>query len=151
LQDCLKFSSTTTAPDLKENFSLTSRVKPSRELLTRGLEVLYPEEVESDMIKKYLKEERGIILDPYIKYPDKDILAVFPGATIIRRSEIIPEMRGYKFGICKYSISCSNYSRNNYFCAYNNYSRLDENGKLRCYVRIENQGKHSLKKLSTEQ
>ncbi|MFA5856051.1 MAG: hypothetical protein WC867_01735 [Candidatus Pacearchaeota archaeon] len=144
-------SSITTAPDLKENFSLTSSVKPTRELFTRGLEVLDSDEVESDKIKKYLKEERGITLDQDMKYIDKDILAVFPGATIIRRSEIIPEMRGYRLGICKYSISCRDYVRDSYYCAYNNYNRLDEKGKLGCYFRIENLGKLGAKKSNTEQ
>jgi len=93
-------------------------------------------QTELEKIVRYLKEEKGINIDPEQAYKQgSDIVAAFPGNRVIRRSNVIAEMKGHKLGRCKYGSRCESFRDDLVVCCCNNYHMIPEGSEIpTCYL-----------------
>lgn len=90
---------------------------------------------ETERVLEYLEKVKGLKIDrDQVGKIDPDIIAIFPGNTVIRYSNTLAEMNGHRLGRCQYASKCNEFRDGTVRCCLNNYDMLNnKNGILRCY------------------
>ena len=115
--------------------AITQTTEETKELVLDLNEGIMHEKPERERAIDFLRKVREIdILKGYKTNHDPDVLAIFPGNTVIRLSDVVSQMNGHSLRRCEYASKCRDYSSRTLRCAYNNYEMFDDKGKLTCYI-----------------